>query len=61
MVLPPLRRATACAAWERERRCAASILTEQDAVSLRAVGALFGGIVSASAALGKNLMGAATR
>jgi all-trans-retinol 13,14-reductase len=35
-------------------------LTGQDAASLGVVGALFGGVVSASAALGKNLMGAVT-
>ena len=36
-------------------------LTGQDAASLGVVGALFGGVVSASAALGKNLMGAVTK
>ena len=36
-------------------------LTGQDAVGLGVVGALFGGVVSASAALGKNLMSEVTR
>jgi len=36
-------------------------LTGQDAASLGVVGALFGGVVSASAALGRNLMGAVTK
>jgi len=36
-------------------------LTGQDAVMLGIAGAMFGGIVSASAALGKNLAGAATK
>jgi all-trans-retinol 13,14-reductase len=36
-------------------------LTGQDAASLGVVGALFGGVVSASAALGKNLLGAVTK
>jgi all-trans-retinol 13,14-reductase len=36
-------------------------LTGQDATSLGVVGALFGGVVSASAALGKNLMGVVTK
>ena len=36
-------------------------LTGQDAASLGIVGALFGGIVSASAVLGKNLIGRATQ
>ena len=33
-------------------------LTGQDVASLGVVGALYGGVISASAALGKNLMGA---
>jgi all-trans-retinol 13,14-reductase len=36
-------------------------LTGQDVTSLGVVGALFGGVVSASAALGKNLMGTVTK
>jgi all-trans-retinol 13,14-reductase len=36
-------------------------LTGQDVASLGVVGALFGGVVSASAALGKNLMGVVTK